>query len=58
MYDEDVHMSMEEVISERLEMARGALQEMLRMSQPSTQLCDWMARKVYIDDDFILHWII
>ncbi|KAJ2933871.1 hypothetical protein H1R20_g3241, partial [Candolleomyces eurysporus] len=54
-YDEDVP-SMEEVNPLRLEKARDALQEMLRISQPSSQLGDWAGRKIYIQDDFVLHW--
>lgn len=49
-------LSEEEVFSRRLEMARDALQEMLRISQPSSQLGAWNHRKIYIDDDFVLQW--
>ncbi|RXW19931.1 hypothetical protein EST38_g5920 [Candolleomyces aberdarensis] len=54
-YDEGA-LSMEEVTPLRLEKARDALQEMLRISQPSSQLGDWAGRKIYIEDDFVLHW--
>jgi hypothetical protein len=49
-------LSEEEVFSKRLEMARDALQEMLRISQPSSQLGAWNHCKIYVDDDFVLQW--
>ncbi|KAJ2914329.1 hypothetical protein MD484_g6074, partial [Candolleomyces efflorescens] len=55
--DGDDPMSSEEIAVERVNIARDALQEMLRICKPSSQLGSWSkGRDIHIDGDLILHW--
>lgn len=46
----------EDIYQERLERAKDTLQKMIQYSGGESQLGGWSFRKIYIRDDFVLHW--